>query len=293
MRRKSWVREKRTVCGKNYMEVDIMPVTEREHLDRRRRKEKPSSDAQKNLNDRRAKRYFIQLVNTNFHARDLRVDLTYNDEHLPATPEEAEHRFELWRRKVLRYAAREGWPRPKWTCVTESGKNSKGKAVRIHHHVLISGYLDRDALEKLWCTGRGKAAKPLGIVRTERLQPQGGTLTAIAAYMLKSAARKRRWRSSLNLEQPQTPPPNDTKYTRAKLARLVQGYIYDGEWWAKQYTGWDLIESSAEYNELTGWAVTAKLRRRVPEPPPPWPKRKAVKHGNPAGRSRTSSQGTG
>ena len=287
---RSWIREKKTVCGQNYMEIDILPITEQEHRAGRAKKEKPSSEAQKNLNDKRAKRYFIQKAETNFHAGDLRVDLTYNDTFRPDTVEEAEHRFELFRRKFVRWCKREGYPNPKWMCVTEYGENRRGKMVRIHHHLLLSGYIDREALESMWSTGRGKAARSLGIVKSVRLQPQDGTLLPLMHYLIKQAAGKRHWRSSLNLDEPRRPRPNDTKYTRAKLARLARGEVYDKEWWARQYPEWELVESEAEYNELSGWSVMARLRRRRPLPPPPWPQKqkgRVKKNGNQTGRSRT------
>ena len=284
---RSWIREKKTVCGDNYMEIDILPISQQEHRAGRGKKEKPSSQAQKNLNDKRAKRYFIQKAETNFHAGDLRVDLTYNDANRPATVEQAEHCFELLRRKIVRWCKKEGYPNPKWMCITEHGANRRGKMVRIHHHLLLSGYIDREALEKMWSTGRGKNARPLGIVRTVRLQPQDGTLLPLLAYLVKQSAGKRHWRGSLHLAEPKRPRPNDSKYTRAKLARLAQNQVYDKAWWAAQYPGWELVEAQADYNELSGWAVMARLRRSHPLPPPPWPpKRKVKNNGHPTGRSR-------
>ena len=63
-RRCRFVREQRHVCGDNYMEIDLYPISEREKgasLSAKRRQ--ASSRIQQNLNARNARRYFIQLLN--------------------------------------------------------------------------------------------------------------------------------------------------------------------------------------------------------------------------------------
>ncbi|MDN5953908.1 MAG: hypothetical protein L0H99_08380 [Loigolactobacillus coryniformis] len=52
---------------------------------RRSRKQRESAPKQKNLNDKNAKRYLIQLGNGNFGAGDLHVSCTYSNEYLPET----------------------------------------------------------------------------------------------------------------------------------------------------------------------------------------------------------------
>lgn len=89
-----YIREQRHICGPEYMEVDIYPITVREHKASTRAKKKKASDMVRcNLNSENAKRHLRQLVNTNFTWRDLHVTLTYDSEHLPKTEEEAERNF--------------------------------------------------------------------------------------------------------------------------------------------------------------------------------------------------------
>ena len=67
MKQKTYIRELKTVCGKEYMEVDLFRVTEAEHrASRRAKKEKASSIAMQNCNERYSRRYLNQLVATNF-----------------------------------------------------------------------------------------------------------------------------------------------------------------------------------------------------------------------------------
>ena len=63
-KRKNFIREKRIYCGEEYLEVDIVAVTNMPEAGKGKRGK--SSQAQKNLNDKRSKRRFVQIANTNF-----------------------------------------------------------------------------------------------------------------------------------------------------------------------------------------------------------------------------------
>lgn len=83
-------REQKHICGKDYdtaqyMEVDLYQVSAKKHkASRRAKKKEASSLAQQTYNDKRAKRYHVQLVNTNFGKGDFSWTGTYDDDHLPA-----------------------------------------------------------------------------------------------------------------------------------------------------------------------------------------------------------------
>ena len=72
-----YYREQKHICGKDYdtapyMEVDLYPVSAKKHkASRRAKKKEASSLAQQTYNDNRAKRYHVQLVNTNFGKGDF------------------------------------------------------------------------------------------------------------------------------------------------------------------------------------------------------------------------------
>ena len=68
-KRKNFIREKRIYCGEEYLEVDIVAVTNMPEAGKG--KKGKSSQAQKNLNDKRSKRRFVQIANTNFGTRKL------------------------------------------------------------------------------------------------------------------------------------------------------------------------------------------------------------------------------
>ena len=87
-----FIREKKVDC-QNYREVDVIPRTdnaEKAVRGKRGKRKKVTEPKQKDLNDKNARRYLVQLGNGNFHIGDLHVSGTYDDDHLPATVEEAE-----------------------------------------------------------------------------------------------------------------------------------------------------------------------------------------------------------
>ena len=148
-RRCRFVREQRHVCGDNYMEIDLYPISEREKgasLSAKRRQ--ASSRIQQNLNARNARRYFIQLLNANFTESDIHWTGTYDDAHLPDSIEQADHDLELFLRRVRSQSRKRGLPAPRFIAVTEWREEGDGlPAVRVHHHVVLSCGLSRDELE--------------------------------------------------------------------------------------------------------------------------------------------------
>ena len=265
-RRCRFVREQRHVCGDNYMEIDLYPISEREKgasLSAKRRQ--ASSRIQQNLNARNARRYFIQLLNANFTESDIHWTGTYDDAHLPDSIEQADHDLELFLRRVRSQSRKRGLPAPRFIAVTEWREEGDGlPAVRVHHHVVLSCGLSRDELERLWY--RGKDKERLGITNADRLQFDRESLERLANYLTKYTNRKRRWRQSRGLEKPQRPRPNDGKYTRRQLERLVtSGAGFDSELWRRKYQGWEINDITPIQNDVTKeWSIYLKLRRTVP-----------------------------
>ncbi len=261
-----FVREQRHVCGDNYMEIDLYPISEREKgasLSAKRRQ--ASSRIQQNLNARNARRYFIQLLNANFTESDIHWTGTYDDAHLPDSIEQADHDLELFLRRVRSQSRKRGLPAPRFIAVTEWREEGGGlPAVRVHHHVVLSCGLSRDELERLWY--RGKDKERLGITNADRLQFDRESLERLANYLTKYTNRKRRWRQSRGLEKPQRPRPNDGKYTRRQLERLVtSGAVFDSEFWRRKYQGWEINDITPIQNDVTKeWSIYLKLRRTVP-----------------------------
>lgn len=254
---RTFVREKRIYCGKDHLEVDIIPLTDG-HLKKKRRKrrEKVTAPAQRNLNDKNAKRYFTQLIKANFGQGDLHVTCTYKNKFLPKTIEEAEREVGNFMRRINYRRKKMGLANAKYLIITET-RDKQGNPVRAHHHIFISG-MDRDMLEELW----SKKGESIGFVNADRLQvDEEGGLLPLARYLTKNRAGKKRWRGSQNLIKPEI-AVNDSKYSKRKLNEIAMVHDEDRSFWNQQYPGWSMVRCESVFNEITGWAIYLILERR-------------------------------
>lgn len=282
MARKSFVREKKIFCGEEYLEVDIIHVTNTPEGGKK--KKGKSSAKQENLNEKRSRRRFVQIANTNFGEGGLHISATYNESHLPATLEEAERNAHNFLNKVKRRMKKETGQDLKYMLVTEytpeggegqqmalEGTGDKStKAVRIHHHMIINGGLSRDDLEMMWSRGRinwNKAKDPgyrkgidsLGYVNCDRLQPNENGLEGLVNYINKRKKGCKKWSTSMNLEKPKV-RKNDSRYSYRKVCTLAKT-PEDKEYWRRAYKGYEPTKIDFQYNDYTGWNVYLKMRK--------------------------------
>ena len=80
--RKSYIREKRTLCGDTYQAVGIYPVTDQEHR-QRGKKRKESDRGQKSRNKAASLRRRQRKVLANFDQNGFYLTATYEDAYLP------------------------------------------------------------------------------------------------------------------------------------------------------------------------------------------------------------------
>jgi len=243
-------REKKHFCGE-YLEVDIFPVFERQRG--RSKKRKPTSETMKKLNQRNAERKLIRLLNTNFTKEDIRFDLTYDSDHCPDSPEDAQREMQNFLRRVKRYRAKNGLPELKYIAVTEVG--SKGG--RVHHHIVMSGGISINTLAEIW--GRGyTTAKPL------QFDEQG--LAGIAVYLLKAEpVLSKRWSASRNLEQPKV-SERDGRLPKYKVKEWHDSGYDNRSEIEKAYEGYSLSEVKPYYNEINGGYYLTVLMYKKPAP---------------------------
>ncbi|MBS6063661.1 MAG: hypothetical protein KH972_07320 [Peptostreptococcaceae bacterium] len=272
---RNFIREKKIYCGENYLEVDIYPLCEfqlEKKKNKRSKKEKVSITAQKNLNDKNARRKFIQVAETNFTEKDLSVTLTYDEENLPSSIEEAEREVQNYIKRIKRRRKKEGLEDLKYMLVTSSREiieNGEEKPVRIHHHILMNGGLDRDIVEDLWRRRKRKgekAGKKIGYANADRIQPNSNTgIVALCTYLVGNPTQKRRWTCSQNLTRP-TQRTNDYKYSRKRVIQYAT-HNPDFSIWEKLYPGYYIADKDngyePVYNDYTGWSIYLKLRKRT------------------------------
>lgn len=271
---RSFMREKKIYCGKHYREVDIYPYTAAQLTastrGKRSKKIKETEPKQKNLNDKNARRYFTQTANLNFGSdpEALHVTATYSGKYLPDTVEQAEQEATNFMRRVQYRRKKGGLPPLKYMIVTAyTTKRNSETPVRIHHHIIMNGGLDRDVVEDLWRKRRRKGQKKgdkIGFCNADRLQADENGIAALCTYLVKQGCGKKRWNSSHNLERPYS-RTNDGKYNRRQIEKWAKEHP-PREFWEKKYPGWTLTDDDYgvqyEYNDFTGWAVYLKLRKK-------------------------------
>ena len=263
-------REQKHICGKNYatapyMEVDLYPVTPKQHNASRRAKRKEAGTlAQQTYNDNRAKRYHVQLVNANFGKGDFSWTGTYDDDHHPEPGDTAKADRDLtnYIKRLYRWCDKNGVQRPKWVAATEyCTVQEDGTACGRHHHHAIIQHTDgltRDVLEQLWADKAGQ----IGFTRCEYLDVDHGSVESLVRYISKNKRCARSWRQSRGLEKPKTPPPNDTKWSRKKLDEASTLYIDDVAYWERKYPGYTLNRVETRVSNA-GWRHTTVIMRRA------------------------------
>ena len=206
-----YYREQKHICGKDYatagyMEVDLYPVTPKQHKASRRAKKKEACTlAQQTYNDNRSKRYHVQLVNANFGKGDFSWTGTYDDDHLPAPGDtkRADMDWTNYIKRVYRWCDKNGVERPKWVAATEYTTVMADGTIcgRHHHHAIIQHTegLTRDVLEELWSDKNGNS---IGLTRGEYLTVDHGSVEGLVKYINKNKRCARSWRQSRDWKSP-------------------------------------------------------------------------------------------
>ena len=161
-------------CGENYIDMVVYPAYCTPQ-GKRRKRYRPTSDTQQRLNDKHREEYLTRLMNTNFTEDDYKVDITYKNEYLPETLEQAKRDIKNFIRRVKRVMKKKGLPELKYVYAIEK----KGeRSVRFHHHLVMTGGLTPKEIKEIW--GKGYAT-PASLEFTET------GISDFAKYMLKYA----------------------------------------------------------------------------------------------------------
>ena len=199
------------------LEAELFPVFGRAKMSQvRAEKKNQTKEAQERANHARSIRREILLAEANFTSRDYFLHLTYKGDVPSFERAEKDVRNFLGRVKYLR--KKRGLEDMKYIAVIEDGEGKK----RIHAHMLISGGIHRDELERIWNSSTVSGG---GIIKAELLDTENGLegaivymakelwakgyrnnpdedeIDGIARYMVNHVTRKRSWRNSRNLTQ--------------------------------------------------------------------------------------------
>ncbi len=244
-------REKRYYCGE-YLDAFIYPVFETwKHSSGKRQKRKPSTEAQKKLNERHRKEKLARKLHANFTPEDLAIHLTYQVQ--PEDDKAALRDRSNFLRSVKRYAKKHGLGEVKYIGVTEKGK----RGGRYHHHIFVSVEkgIDRDVLEKLWTKIEGH-----GYANSRRLQFNEEGLEGLSKYVSKSPIGDQAWTASRNLVDP--PPQTRDGRISGKQARALADDPKQCVKLEQLYPGYTLSKTETFHNDVNGGAyIVARFRR--------------------------------
>lgn len=235
-------RERRYFCG-DYLEVDVFPVFRKQGG--RGKRARPTSEVQARLNEHNAEQKLIRLLNANFTPDDIEIHLTYRQENLPNTPEEAERDAQNFLRRVKRLRKKLGLPELKYVNIPEGGF----EGTRYHFHITMNGGIDRSRLEELW---------GYGYANSKKLQFNENGVEGLARYITKQFRShkdelpfRKRWTASKNLIIPK-PKDRDGKLSRRKVEELATIEANSNEAFERIYEGYHLSECKPFYNEVNG-----------------------------------------
>ena len=145
-------------------------------------------------NEREAVKALARLINCNFGPGDVWLTLTYAEDRLPASMEEAEADFARFLRKLRALCRKETGRNPIYISSPSEIDPRTGEKVRLHYHVVMPA-VAYESVIKLW---------PMEDVTYRRLDGRGD-YTGIARYICSNAVRapgKKRWSCSRGLKKP-------------------------------------------------------------------------------------------
>lgn len=246
-------------------EVEIYPeFSKADDIPAGGRIKKDNSTAQKNLNDKNARKYVERLLNENFSDADIWVTLTYGDGKEPKSMDEAIKNMQNYIRRLNYQRKKRGLPSARYIYITEYDPDAE---IRWHHHLVIDGMMDMDTVESTWKKGRRN--------ETRRLNKDEYGLTGMSHYITKEKNRakgEKRWNSSQNLKQfrvrkVHSKPPVAGQKQYRPVGRYVDTFIKDRDAIEQQMTKWypeyDFTESGVYYNDFNGmFYIRTRMRRK-------------------------------
>lgn len=227
---------------------------------------KDNSKAQRNLNDKNARKYVERLINENFTDSDLWITLTYDDEHLPpdGDVDAAIKNVQRYIRRVNYQRKKRGLENAKYVIVNAYNPDEE---IRWHHHIVMDGAMDMDTVEACW--------KQSSRNEVRRLQTDENGLSGMANYIVEEKNRiksEKRWMSSQGLKNPDirvvhSKQPEKGKGSYKKIGRYVDKMVKDHNTVKEQMTKWfpeyDFTDSGVYYNDFNGmFYIRARMRKR-------------------------------
>lgn len=265
--RKKIVYALKEITAGDQFEIEIYPQFKSmdEVPEAGRRIKKDNSKAQKNLNDKNARKYVERLINQNFTNRDIWMTLTYDNEHLPPDGDidAAIKNMQKFIRRVNYQRKKRGLPNAKYVYVTEYNQNAD---IRWHHHIVMDGDMDMESVEACWQQSSRNEIR--------RLQKDEYGLSGMAKYLVKEKERiksEKRWNSSQGLQDPDIRVVHSKRPAAGgnykQISTFVDGMVKNRntipEILKQWYPNFDFTDANVYYNDFNCmFYIHARLRKR-------------------------------
>lgn len=242
----------KTIRSGDMLECEIYPLWNTRGRSTRASRMIKSREAQKNLNDKNAKKHLIRLLNANFDRTGSWATYTYSDENLPKTFEEAERNIINLIRRIGYFIKKNNLGIFKYAYSTEFEEDEKKGKIRVHHH-LVTNFYDRDILEQKWNGG--------GRTQSRRLQPDDFGLEGMARYIAKDPKGKKRFVCSRNLKKPIITIA-DKKISKRKASEIVRCPNSAPEFFKKLYKGYKFNDINAKFSDhFSGCYIYVRMKK--------------------------------
>ena len=249
--------KRRTTKAGPRLEAEIYPVFGREDRGKlRAAKQNVTPETQRRLNERRAERNLMLLVETNFGADDYHLTLTYAGD--PPELKRCRKDVKNFLARVKRLRERRGLSELKY--VYAIGNDSRA---RIHVHMIINSGIQREELETIWANGRTNAYK---------LQPDEHGLQGISNYLFRQNSTRKKagtipgkktWVAIRNLERPKT-RKRDCKCSCTRVKRIagdIQNEAKDVM--EKLYPGYVFVECTVSHSDIVDGVYIRCVMRKI------------------------------
>lgn len=218
------------------MDVVVYPVAKgRGDREERAAARRCSSDLRQKANDRTAMAKLKRLIACNFGAQDYVLTLTYNDQMLPRTPEQARDLYLKPFVKRLRKELRDcSGTEVRYIYVIEGLHGDK----RLHHHMIVPDHPEiKRIVEEQWTNG---------YFNFERICARG--YDGWARYLTKEPRKTgrryvgdRMWTPSIGLKKPMVETyemPDSYRYEPPPGVFILDNENWQTTWWSCQYVSY-------------------------------------------------------
>lgn len=218
---------------------------------------KPTAEAQKNLNTKKAIKFFIRKLNNNFNEKDLWITLTYLNNLQPKDYKEAQKNIRNYFIKLNRlYKKRQqeqGVKKRKLKTIKYMYVIEKSEKGKWHYHIVMNSVLSMDEVESAWKYGRRNNVR--------FLYPDEKHLTNLGNYLTKNPKGKKRWGCSKNLKPPVI-TRSLSKFSNKKIIDMALDFEKLKAEIEKVNPGYKFIEASAKENQIVGrWYISGMMRK--------------------------------